>query len=76
MALEKGCLAEFKGKSLDNINIDPEGTKYFSDAVFKLFCVFMWVNMYNMSLITFYVIILFLTYSKPSQEMKAFFNVS
>lgn len=29
MALEKGRLAEFKGKSLDGINIDPEGTTYF-----------------------------------------------
>lgn len=28
MALEQGCLAEFKGKSLDDISIDPEGTKY------------------------------------------------
>lgn len=28
MALEQGRLAEFKGKSLDDINIDPEGTTY------------------------------------------------
>ncbi len=26
MALERGCLAEFKGRTLDDINIDPEGT--------------------------------------------------
>lgn len=30
MSLEKGRLAEFKGKTLDDINIDPEGMNYSS----------------------------------------------
>ena len=29
MALEQGRLAEFKGKTLDEISIDPEGTNYY-----------------------------------------------
>lgn len=30
MALEQGRLSEFKGKTLDDISIDPEGTNYLS----------------------------------------------
>lgn len=37
MALEQGRLAEFKGKTLDDINIDPEGTNYLS--IFTFFCI-------------------------------------
>lgn len=39
MALDQGHLAEFKGKTLDDINIDPEGTYYLGCQLIKIFIV-------------------------------------
>lgn len=48
MALEQGKLSKFKGKNLDQINIDPEGKKRlhikFRDRCFPAYIFFMYTH--------------------------------